>query len=245
MKKAVIMAGGFGTRLRPLTMSIPKPMAPVANIPMVEHIINLLKEHNITDLVILLYFQPESITSYFGDGSKFGVTIQYVQATADYGTAGAVKNAYELLQERFIIISGDVLTDFDLSKAVQFHLDNQASATLLLTRVPNPLQYGIVMTSEDGHIQRFLEKPSWGQVFSDTINTGIYILEPEVLDYIPYQKEFDFAKDLFPFMLKEEMPLYGFIAEGYWRDIGNLNEYQLGQFHALIGRVKLKNRRRA
>jgi mannose-1-phosphate guanylyltransferase/phosphomannomutase len=239
MKKAVIMAGGFGTRLRPLTMTIPKPMVSVVNLPMMEHIVNLLKEHDITDIVSLLYFQPDEIKNYFEDGNNFGISMEYVQAVADYGTAGSVKNAYKHLNERFIIISGDVLTDFDISKALEFHISKGSKATILLTRVTNPLQYGIVITDDDGKIVRFLEKPSWGQVFSDTINTGIYILEPEVLDLIPYQEDFDFSKDLFPLMLQNQMPLYGYISEGYWRDIGNLEEYQSGQFDALTNIVKV------
>lgn len=244
MKKAIIMAGGFGTRLRPLTMSIPKPMVPILNIPMMGHIVNLLKKHNINDIVSLLYFQPEKIKSYFESGEKFGINMNYVLAQADYGTAGAVKNAYELVQDRFIVISGDVLTDFDLTAALNFHIEKQAIATILLTRVSAPLQYGIVMTDSEGKITRFLEKPSWGQVFSDTINTGIYIFEPEALDLIPYREEFDFSKDLFPLMLQNNMPLYGYIANGYWRDVGNLNEYQAGQDDALSGIVKLEESKR-
>ncbi len=244
MIKAVIMAGGFGTRLRPLTMTIPKPMVSVLNTPMMEHIVNLLKKYDITEVISVLYFQPEIITSYFEDGSKFGIDMKYIKAVADYGTAGAVRNAHELLDKRFIIISGDVLTDFELSKAIEFHEQKKAMATILLTRVPNPLQYGIVMTDKEGKITRFLEKPSWGQVFTDTINTGIYILEPEVLKYIPYQEEFDFSKDLFPFMLKNNLPLFGYVNEGYWRDIGNLNEYQKGQNDAISSKVQLSSRGR-
>jgi len=240
MNKAVIMAGGFGTRLRPLTMDIPKPMVPIVNKPMMVHIVNLLKKHNINDIVSVLYYYPDVITSHFEDGSKHNIKMKYVLAQADYGTAGAVKNAYEHLEDdRFIIISGDVLTDFDITKAVEFHKAKGAKATILLTRVPSPLQYGIVMTDQTGKIVRFLEKPSWGQVFSDTINTGIYILEPDVLDLIPYQEEFDFSKDLFPLMLEKQMPLYGYIADGYWRDVGNLNEYQHGQIDTLKGKVQL------
>jgi len=240
MNKAVIMAGGFGTRLRPLTMTIPKPMVPIVNLPMMDHIVNLLKHHDINDIVSVLYFHPDEITNHFEDGSKFDISMKYVLAQADYGTAGAVKNAFEHLEDdRFIVISGDVLTDFDISKAVEFHIQKKAKATILLTRVPSPLQYGIVMTDDEGKITRFLEKPSWGQVFSDTINTGIYILEPEVLDLIPYQEEFDFSKDLFPLMLEKQLPLFGYIAEGYWKDIGNLNEYQLGQTDSLKGNVRL------
>lgn len=240
MEDAVIMAGGFGTRLRPLTITIPKPMVPIANIPLMEHIVNLLKRHNIKEIISVLYFQPEVITSYFEDGSKLGVDMKYVLAHADYGTAGAVRNAKEYLDKRFIIISGDALTDFDLSKAIEFHKKKKSQATILLTRVNQPLQYGIVMTDSEGRITRFLEKPSWGEVFSDTVNTGIYILEPEVLDLIPYQKEFDFSKDLFPLMLKEQTPIFGYIADGYWKDIGNLEEYKLGQIDALKKNVKVK-----
>ncbi|HRS01570.1 MAG TPA: sugar phosphate nucleotidyltransferase [Bacteroidota bacterium] len=237
--KAVIMAGGFGTRLRPLTMTIPKPMVPLLNKPIMEHIINLLKNHGINNIVSLLYFHPEIITSYFQNGEKFGVSLNYIIAQADYGTAGAVKNAYQYLDEPFIVISGDVLTDFDLTQAINFHKEKHSLATILLTRSSLPLQYGIVITDDNDRITRFLEKPSWGQVFSDTINTGIYILEPEVLDLIPYQEEFDFGKDLFPLMLEKKMPLYGYVANGYWRDIGNLEEYLIGQKDALAGKVKL------
>ncbi|MCX6146932.1 MAG: sugar phosphate nucleotidyltransferase [Candidatus Kapabacteria bacterium] len=239
MNKAVIMAGGFGTRLRPLTMEVPKPMVPILNVPMMEHIVNLLKKSEILDVISLLYFQPEIIINHFGDGAKHGIKMNFVQAIADYGTAGSVKNAFHFLDSRFIIISGDVLTDFDLQKAIDFHIAKGAKATVLLTRVTSPLEYGIVMTDDDGKITRFLEKPNWGQVFSDTINTGIYILEPDVLDLIPYQEDFDFSKDLFPEMLSRKMPLYGFICEGYWRDVGNLDEYQIGQSDALHNVINL------
>ena len=226
MKKAVIMAGGFGTRLRPLTMSIPKPMVPLANIPMMEHIVNLLKKHGITDITALLYYQPESIKEHFGDGSAFGITMNYVQADADYGTAGSVRNAAKEFNEPILVMSGDVLTDIDISSAIAFHNEKQSQATILLTRVNDPLHYGIVMTDMHGRITRFLEKPSWGEVFTDTINSGMYILEPEVFALIPPDREYDFGKDLFPHLLRSEMNLFGYITKGYWKDIGNLHEYQ-------------------
>lgn len=238
--KAVIMAGGFGTRLRPLTCNVPKPMAPMVNRPMMSHIVTLLTKLGIREVLSLLYYQPEVITTYFGNGSAFGIDMHYVQSEADFGTAGSVRNAYEFLDERFIIISGDVLTDFDLAKAIAFHEEKKAKATIVLTRVPDPLSFGVVMTNDEGRITRFLEKPQWGEVFSDTINTGIYILEPEVLDLIPHKREFDFSKDLFPLMLQEKMGLFGYIAEGYWRDIGNLTEYQMAHLDALRGVVKLE-----
>ena len=237
--KAVVMAGGFGTRLRPLTSNIPKPMVPLANRPMMEHIVTLLKRHGVRDIVSTLFYQPDVITSHFGDGSKFGIRMQYRKAEADYGTAGSVRNAKDFLDDRFLVISGDVLTDFDLTAAVRYHEEKRAKATLLLTRVPNPLQFGVVLTGDDGKIIRFLEKPSWGEVFSDTINTGIYILEPDVLDLIPEKAEFDFSKNLFPLLLERNMGLYGFVCDGYWKDIGSLNEYQDANMDALRGQVKL------
>ena len=235
------MAGGFGTRLKPLTINRPKPMVPVANRPIMEHIVELLRSHGITDLISILYFQPEFITSHFGDGSAFGVNMQYITADADYGTAGAVRNAQDLIgDEPIIIISGDVLTDFDLSAAIQEHNARKADATIALTSVDNPLAFGIVIVDrQTGKIIRFLEKPTWGEVFSDTINTGIYILEPSALGRVPYRTNFDFSKDLFPKMLRESAGLYGHIAKGYWRDIGNLDEYRRAHEDVLAGRVKL------
>ncbi len=237
--KAVIMAGGFGTRLRPLTNSLPKPMVPMANKPMMEHIVEILLRCKITDLVALLYFHPEMIENYFGDGSGFGAKMTYISASEDLGTAGSVKNAEKYLDKSFLVISGDVLTDFDLTKAIEFHKKKKAVATMILTRVENPLPYGIVITDEDGRIGRFMEKPTWGEVFSDTINTGIYILEPEVLDFIPPGQEFDFSKDLFPLLLEKNKPLYGYIADGYWKDVGSLDEYLLANLDILQGKVKV------
>ncbi|MFH1860048.1 MAG: mannose-1-phosphate guanyltransferase [bacterium] len=235
--KAVIMAGGFGTRMRPLTCNIPKPMVPVANRPIMEHIVRLLKTHHITEIVAILYYQPEIIQNYFDNGKKFGVNIEYVTAVEDLGTAGSVKNASEYLDEPFIIISGDVLTDFNLSNIINFHQEKSALATITLTRVKNPLQYGIVIVSSEGKIERFLEKPGWGEVFSDTVNTGIYVLEPEVFKYMPENKEFDFSKNLFPRLLEENEALCGYIASGYWRDIGNLEEYRLAHYDILSSKV--------
>jgi mannose-1-phosphate guanylyltransferase / phosphomannomutase len=233
------MAGGFGTRLRPLTCNTPKPMVPVMNKPMMHHIVLLLKKHGISDLISTLFYSPEAITGYFGDGSSLGVKMAYVKAEADYGTAGSVRNATKGLHERIMVISGDVLTDFDLSRAIHFHEERKALATIVLTHVQNPLQFGVVITAQDGKITRFLEKPSWGEVFSDTINTGIYILEPEVLEMIPYREDTDFSKDLFPLLLRQNAPLYGYVADGYWRDIGNLNEYQEAHNDALQGAVHI------
>lgn len=226
--KAMVMAGGFGTRLRPLTCNIPKPMVPMVNRPLLEHIFKLLKQHGFTELVVALYFQPEVIQDYFRDGSDWGLRISYLLPDSDLGTAGCVKKAAELLgRETFLVISGDVLTDINLSAAVSYHREKKSQATIVLSRAENPLAFGVVITREDGGIARFLEKPSWGEVFSDTINTGIYILEPETLDRIPENKEYDFSKQLFPEILEAQAPLYGYIAEqAYWKDVGNLTEYR-------------------
>lgn len=239
--KAVIMAGGFGTRLRPLTCTIPKPMVPMVNKPMMHHIVTLLRKHNFNEIVSLLFYQPDVIRRYFGDGKEFGVQMQYMQSEADFGTAGSVRNAWgKIGSERFIVISGDVLTDFDLTAILRSHIEKKADATLVLTSVKNPLQFGVVMTDEDGMITRFLEKPSWGEVFSDTVNTGIYIIEPHVMEMIPPKSDFDFSKNLFPMMMQEGMSLHGYIANGYWRDIGNLNEYQEASIDCLEGRVNIE-----
>lgn len=238
--KAVVMAGGFGTRLRPLTEKLPKPMAYVANRPMMEHVVRLLAREGITDLEVLLYFHPEKITSYFQDGAPWGVSMNYIGAEADFGTAGAVKNAESRIDDTFLVISADIITDFDLSRAIEFHRERKADATIVLTRVPNPLPYGIVIIEEDGRIVRFLEKPSWGEVFSDTINTGIYLLEPKVLSLIPEKKSFDFSKNLFPAMLARGDQLLGYVAEGYWKDVGNLDEYLNVHLDILAGKVGIE-----
>lgn len=237
--KAVIMAGGFGTRLRPLTQNIPKPMVPLINKPMMEHIISLLKRNNIKELIVLLFFQGDVIENYFKDGKNFGVNIQYILPSEDYGTAGAVKLAEKYIDDTFLVISGDVLTDFNLNSAIDFHKKNKADATILLTRVENPLPFGIVITEKNGKIKKFLEKPSWGEVFSDTINTGIYILEKDVFEFIPKNKEFDFSKDLFPMMMSKNKKLFGAHMDGYWKDVGNLTEYRLAHHDVLDKKVKI------
>ncbi len=238
------MAGGFGTRLRPLTSNIPKPMTPLLNKPILEHIIDLLKKHNITDLIIILYYQSEIIKNYFKGGEKFGVKIRYVKPDADYGTAGAVFCAEPHIKDTFIIISGDVVTDFDLTSGINFHSKKKSIATLILTHSKNPLQFGIVLTDKESRIVKFYEKPSWSEVFSDTINTGIYILDRDTLSLIPKSRpgnrqDIDFSKDLFPYILKHRLPLFGCIQNGYWRDVGSLDDYILTNMDALKHKIEL------
>ena len=180
------MAGGEGTRLRPMTANQPKPMLPVVNRPIMEHVLRLLRKHGLTETVVTVQFLASIVRNYFGDGEDFGMSLQYATEETPLGTAGSVKNAEDALRdEPFLVISGDALTDIDLSDLIAFHKDNNALVTVALARVPDPLEFGIVIVDDDGKIQRFLEKPTWGQVFSDTVNTGIYVMEPEVLDHGP------------------------------------------------------------
>jgi mannose-1-phosphate guanylyltransferase/phosphomannomutase len=241
--KAVIMAGGQGTRLRPLTSNQPKPMIPIVNIPCMEHIVGLLKRHGFSDIAVTLQFMPDEIMDYFGDGSDWGVNMSYSIEDAPAGTAGSVKMAEQQLGlegERLLIISGDALTDADLSQLVEFHEEKGSEATMVLKSVENPLDFGIVITEEDGSISRFLEKPAWGQVFSDTVNTGIYLLEPSVMEEIPdpEEGEYDFSKELFPKLLDAGRPLYGYVTNDYWEDIGTLEQFASAQRDVLDGRVK-------
>jgi mannose-1-phosphate guanylyltransferase/phosphomannomutase len=237
--KAVVMAGGEGSRLRPLTINRPKPMVPIVDRPVMAHIIELLKQHGITDIVITVQYLANVIQDYFGDGSSYGVQIEYSVEERPLGTAGSVMNARHLLQEPFLVISGDALTDIDLMSAIRFHHDRQADATLILKRVSNPLDYGLVITDSESNIKQFLEKPSWGEVFSDTINTGIYILNPSVFDYCEEDVPLDWSKDIFPTMLHNGQQLLGYIAEGYWTDVGTIEEYMRATADYLHGRVNL------
>jgi mannose-1-phosphate guanylyltransferase/phosphomannomutase len=237
--KAVIMAGGEGTRLRPLTSNAPKPMLPLVNRPMMEHVIDLLKRHGIDEIVVTVAFMANSIRTYFGDGSELGVQIVYATEESPLGTAGSVRNAMGHLDERFLVISGDVLTDIDLRAIVDFHAARDAVATVGLVHVENPLEFGIVITREDGRIERFLEKPTWGQVFSDTINTGIFVLEPEIFDHIAADRPVDFSSEVFPKLLAEDLPIYGAVAEGYWEDVGTVEAYVRAHKDILDGTVQV------
>jgi mannose-1-phosphate guanylyltransferase/phosphomannomutase len=237
--KAVVMAGGEGTRLRPLTSNQPKPMVPIVGKPCMEHILELLKAHGVDEVIVTLAFMPQAIRSYFGDGESLGLAVEYSVEESPLGTAGSVRLASEKLDETFLVISGDALCDVDLTELVKAHRKKEAAVTIGLKSVDNPLEFGIVVTDEDGRIERFLEKPSWGQVFSDTINTGIYVLEPECLRHIPDDRPYDFSKELFPLLLEMGRPLYGHVFDGYWQDIGNLDQFRQANFDALDERVRL------
>ena len=238
MFQAVVMAGGEGSRLRPLTSNLPKPLMPVVNRPIMEHILVLLRENGVQEAHATVHYLADEIEAYFGDGSDFGLRLHYSVEDTPLGTAGSVKRLQEQLNNTFVVISGDALCDFDLGAAVHFHRQKGAAATLVLYRVPEPREFGVVITDGERRVQRFLEKPSWGEVFSDTVNTGIYVLEPQVLEKIEAGEQVDFSRDLFPALLKEGWPLYGYIAEGYWCDIGSLEQYRQANVDGLEKRVR-------
>ena len=238
--KAVVMAGGEGTRLRPLTSNQPKPMVPIVGKPCMEHILELLRRHGFEDVIVTVAFLPQAIRSYFGGGESLGMNIGYSVEESPLGTAGSVKLAAGRLDDTFLVISGDALCDVDLTHLVAYHREREASVTIGLKSVENPLEFGIVVTDEEGRVERFLEKPSWGQVFSDTINTGIYVLDPEVLKHVPADRPFDFSKELFPLLLEMGRPIYGCVLDGYWQDIGNLDQYRQANFDALDEKVQLE-----
>lgn len=238
--KGLIMAGGEGTRLRPLTCGRPKPMVDIMGRPVMEYIIELMKSAGITDIAVTLMYMPQAISEYFGDGSRLGVKLTYFTEEAPLGTAGSVKNAQEFLDDTFVIISGDCLTDINITDMVDFHREKNAEVTIVLKNVENPLEYGIVVTDSGGRIIRFLEKPSWSEVFSDTANTGIYILNPSVLDLIPQNERYDFSRDLFPKMLSNGNNMFGCVAKGYWCDIGDLLAYKKCHFDILDKKVSVR-----
>ncbi len=237
--KAVVLAGGFGTRIQPLTSNIPKPMLPLMNRPMLELILEKLDSMGVEEISMLLYFMPERIRSYFQERWTGKASLQYVVPDGDYGTAGSVKFASRTLDETFLVMSGDLVTDIDIEAAVRFHKRKGALATIILTSVTNPLQFGVVIADEKGRIRNFLEKPDWGEVISDTVNTGIYLLEPEVLKYIPEGQPFDFSKDLFPILLNEDRPIFAYKGSGYWKDVGNPESYRSVHKEAFLGKVKV------
>ena len=238
--KAVIMAGGQGTRLRPLTSEQPKPMIPVANVPCMEHIVNLLKRHGFEKIVATLEYLPEVIRGHFGDGSHWGVEMEYSVEEEPLGTAGSVKYVEDRLGERFVVVSGDALTDVDLGAVVRFHEERGSEVTLVLKKVEDPSEFGIVVVGDDGRVERFLEKPDEDEVFSYTANTGIYVVEPGVLDDIPEGQEYDWSKQLFPKLLDEGRSVYGYVmGDGsYWEDIGNIEQYMDAQRAVLDGEVE-------
>jgi len=239
--KAMIMAAGLGTRLRPLTDLISKPMAPIVNMPVMEHIVRLLAEHNFTEIICNLHWYPDVIRDYFGDGSKWGVNIFYSYEKKLLGTAGGVNNVEDFFENQtFLVISGDSLTDIDLTGAKEFHEKKGGIATLILTEVEDTSQYGVVIIDKDNRIKGFQEKPLSGEAKSNLANSGIYFFEPDIFSFMPGKGEFcDFGKNVFPGLLDKNIEYYGYNHSHYWNDVGSLDEYQQGNFDALEGKVNV------
>lgn len=254
------MAGGEGSRLRPLTGTIPKPMVPIFNLPLIHHILQLLRHHGVTHSIVTLhYFAPrvqEFLETYLSQLSaqrdspplplskvgQHSVTDMLISSSVEdfpLGTAGSVKRLEEKINGTFLVISGDVLTDLNLTELIDFHRRRNALATIMLIRVPDPQEFGAVVTKRDGRVIRFLEKPTWAEAISDTINTGIYVFEPEIFRFIPKDEPFDFSQDLFPKLLEENRPMYGFLGRGYWCDVGNVEGYRRAIRDVFDGKVRL------
>lgn len=238
--KAIIMAGGEGSRLRPLTCDRPKPMVPLLDRPVLAYSMELLARHGVREAAATLMYLPECVTGWLGDGSRFGLNVRYYIEETPLGTAGSVRQARDFLDETFVVLSGDGVTDCDLSAAYAWHKAHGALATMVLKHVENPLEYGVVIADAEGNVKRFVEKPGWGEVFSDTVNTGIYILEPQVLEWIPKQTPYDFSRDLFSGMLARGEKLCAWVMNGYWCDIGDVPAYLRAHADLLEGRINLK-----
>jgi len=239
MMKAMIMAAGVGSRLEPLTYEVPKPMVPVVNRPVMEHILTLLKEHDITDIIANLHYLPGRIREYFADGKAYGVNLCYSEEKTLMGTAGGVKNNQWFLDDTFVIMSGDAVTDVNLDRLISFHKQRGALATIALKRVEDVSKFGVVITDDNGRIMSFQEKPRPEEALSNLVNTGIYIFEPEIFKLIPEREFYDFGKDLFPQLVKLKAPFYGFSVNDYWCDIGSLSTYKEANFDVLMGKVKI------
>jgi mannose-1-phosphate guanylyltransferase len=235
--KAVLLVGGEGTRLRPLTNKTPKAMVPILNRPFLEHFIAYLQKHGIKDIILTLCYLPDPVQAYFGDGKDFGARLIYVLEKAPLGTAGAVKNVAEYLDDTFFVFNGDVFTDLDLTKMLAFHRKKKAVATIALTPVEDPSRYGVVETDDQGLVHAFIEKPPRHEATTNMINAGTYILEPEVLKYIPTGSHYMFERGLFPDLLARGKPVYAYPSDAYWIDIGTTENYLQVQLDLLLGKA--------
>src|SRR5487761_639591 len=238
--QAVVMAGGEGSRLRPITSTRPKPLVSVMNRPILWHVLRLLKKNDFTEANITLHYLADQVTMAFGEGKDVGIPLNYSFEDKPLGTAGSVKAIEDNLNGTFLVISGDVMTDFDLSEIIAFHKKKGAAVTIGLTRVQNPLEYGVILSDGEGRVTKFLEKPNWSEVFSDTVNTGIYVVEPEVLKHVQSDRTYDFSKDLFPKLLKEGFPIFSKTLSGYWCDVGLPSQYISAHYDILAGKTKVE-----
>ena len=242
--RAIVLAAGLGKRLRPLTYEMPKPLMPVANTPVMEHILRLLRRHGFTELVTNTSHLPEMITERFGDGSALGVELSYSYEEELLGTAGGVRNVADFLTggeaDSFLVISGDGLTDLDLSAMRDSHESQGGIATIALKKVPDPGEYGVVITGADSRIQAFQEKPEPSEALSDLASSGIYMFRNEIFEHFPERDFVDWAMDVFPALLDGDVPMFGHEISGYWNDVGSLGEYLQGNADALSGAVDIK-----
>jgi len=238
--KAVIMAGGEGSRLRPLTCNIPKPMARLCGKPIMEYIFELLLRNEVTDASVTLGYLPDIICEKYPDGKYKQLNLKFITEEKPLGTAGSVKNAARDFTEPFLVISGDAMCDYNLDKVLKYHESIGAAATIVAATVEDPREYGLIKTDAENRVTGFIEKPAWGQATTDLANTGIYIINPDCLSLIPDDEKFDFAKDFFPIMLQRDMPLYCYHATGYWCDIGDINAYMRCQRDIFDGKVDCK-----
>lgn len=240
--QALILAGGKGTRLRPLTVYTPKPIVPLGNRPFLLSQIDLLKQAEIIDVTLSLNYQPDKIEQILDDGSAYGVKLRYLTEPQPMGTAGAYKFAHDFLKTTTVVINGDILTDIDLNSVIEFHQKSQAAATIALTPVENPAAYGLVKFAADGRVKQFLEKPKGEELenpATKTVNAGIYILEPEILQSIPENQNYSFEYDLFPALLEKEARFFAFVAaDAYWLDIGTPERYWQAHQDLLDGKIK-------
>ncbi len=235
--KAMIMAAGVGSRLMPLTLSIPKPMIPMANRPLMENTVQLLRKYGLKDIIANLHHQGDVISNYFSSGEAWGLNMQYSPELELMGTAGGVKKCEWFLDETFIVISGDALTDINLEELIKTHRQKGALATIALKPVDEVEHFGVVVTDENGRIERFQEKPRPEEALSKTANTGIYIFEPEIFKYIPKEEFYDFGKQVFPQLVQVQAPFYGHVIDDYWCDVGSINTYRQAHADILTGKV--------
>ncbi len=233
-KKAMLLAAGAGTRLRPLTYETPKPMVPVVNRPVIHHVLDNLLKHGVEEVMVNLHMHPEQVRGYCGDGSRWSLKIHYSHEPKLMGTAGSIKKVESFFKDGpFFVMSGDGLSDIDLTAMWQFHRKRGSVATMATKRVDGRFEYGVTLTDGGQKIKGFLEKPSWGDVFSNKVNTGIYLFEPEILKLLPKGKPYDFGHELWPKLLKLKKPIYAYETDAYWCDVGNLAEYRRAQIDCL------------
>lgn len=239
--KAMILAAGVGSRLDPLTRNMPKPMVPIVNKPVMEHIVELLAKNGFKEIMVNLHYLGEQIQEYFGTGEKWGVKLHYSPEEQLWGDAGSVKRCESFFDEdTFVVVGGDDLADIDLKRLVRFHEEKKALATIALSLVDDPSEYGIALLNDRGRITRFLEKPKGEVIFSNSANTGVYIFDKAIFELIPKGVPYGFGHNLFPSLLQQKSRFYGYLTRSYWKDVGNLKQYQEAHRDALSGRVEVK-----